>query len=243
MARGYGQYCPLSLAAEVLCERWTLLVVSRLALGCSRFNEIHRGLPSMSASLLSQRLLQLEKSGIIHRSKSGHGHSYRLTEAGEALKPLVAGMTVWGQEWARDLTEQDLDPRFLAWSMHLRFDTGKMPPGRTVLAFEFTGAPADCRRFWIVNDNGNVDMCLTHPGYDVDLLIRSDLRLFVECWRGIRSITGEIRAGRLKLDGPAKLRRQFPGWLLLHPAAQYQRRRPGPERNLVRRRRGSTSSS
>lgn len=237
MSRGYGQYCPLSLAAEVLCERWTLLVVSRLALGCARFNEIHKGLPRMSASLLSQRLLQLEESGVIRRKKlsDGPGYSYHLTEAGEHLGPLVDGLAVWGHEWARDLTQSDLDPRFLVWSMHLRLDTAKMPPGRTVLEFEFGGAPADCRRFWIINDEGNVEMCLTHPGFEVDLSVQSDLKVFAECWRGFRDVRHEVRVGRVKLDGPVRLKRQFPGWLLLHPVAGHERKRPGRERNLTRR--------
>lgn len=237
MSRGYGQYCPLSLAAEVVCERWTLLVVSRLFLGCSRFNEIHKGLPRMSASLLSQRLAQLEEAGVIQRRKSddGPGYAYHLTEAGRHLGPLVDGLTVWGQEWGRDLTQFDLDPRFLLWSMHLRLDTARMPPGRTVLEFEFTGAPADCRRFWIINDDGDLDMCLSHPGFEIDVSLRSDLRVFVESWRGIRDLRSEIRAGRIKLKGPAKLKRQFPGWLLLHSHASYVRKRAGRERTLSRR--------
>lgn len=188
----------------------------------------------MSASLLSQRLQQLEEAGLVRRKRNGDGpgYSYHLTEAGEDLVPLVNGLAVWGQEWARDLTQADLDPGFLVWSMHLRLDTEKMPAGRTVLEFEFSGAPEDCSRFWIVNDDGDVDMCLTHPGFEVDLTIRSDLRLFVECWRGFRELRHEIRMGRIKLTGPAQLKRAFPGWVLLHATAGFERKRPGRERNL-----------
>jgi hypothetical protein len=110
-----------------------------------------------------------------------------------------------------------------------------MPSGRTVIAFEFSGAPADSRYFWIINDNGAVDMCLTHPGFDVDLTVQSDLRVFVECWRGFRDVRKEIRAGRVKLTGPASLERRFPDWLLLHPLARHERKRPGHERTLYRR--------
>ena len=242
MARGYGQYCPLSLAAEVLCERWTLLVVSRLMLGCTRFNEIQKGLPRMSASLLSQRLLQLEEYGVIRRRKirNAPGYSYHLTEAGEAVTPLVQGFMVWGQEWARDLTQADLDPAFLVWSVHLGLDTELMPPGRTVIEFDFSGAPADSSCFWIVNDDGAVEMCLTHPGFDVDLTVRSDLRLFVECWRGFRAFRDEIRRGQIELDGPAKLRKDFPRWLMLHAMAGHERKRAGRERTLTRRRSRNT---
>lgn len=78
------------------------------------------------------------------------------------------------------MIDEDLDPAFLLWSMHTRLDTRKMPPGRTVLEFEFTGAPKNCRHFWLINADGIVDMCLKHPGYEIDLKIVSDLRLFVE---------------------------------------------------------------
>ena len=231
MSRGYGQYCPLSLALEVLGERWTMLVVSRLIDGCRRFNEIHRGVPRMSATLLSQRLAQLEHAGILERS----GKAYLLTEAGRALEPIIMDLAVWGQHWARDMTTEDLDPGFLVWSMHTRLNTEAMPPGRTVMEFEFTGAPADCRRFWLVNDDGVVEMCLKHPGYEVDLKVMSDLRRFIEAWRGLRSLRGEIAAGHIRVEGPSDKVRTFPDWLLLSMLAPYERRRPGAERALAAR--------
>ncbi len=231
MPRGYGQYCPLSLALEVLGERWTLLVVSRLIDGCRRFNEIHRGVPRMSASLLSQRLAQLEHAGLLERQ----GKAYLLTEAGRALEPIVMDLAVWGQHWARDMTTEDLDPGFLVWSMHTRLDTEAMPPGRTVMEFEFTGAPPDCRRFWLVNEDGRVEMCLKHPGYEVDLKVMSDLRRFIEAWRGLRSLRREIAAGRIRIEGPSDKVRAFPDWLLLSMLAPYERRRPGPEQALAAR--------
>ncbi len=229
MSRSYGQYCPLSLALEVLGERWTLLVVSRLIDGCRRFNEIHRGVPRMSASLLSQRLAQLEHAGLLERE----GKEYLLTEAGRALEPIVMDLAVWGQHWARDMTTEDLDPGFLVWSMHTRLNTEAMPPGRTVMEFEFTGAPPDCRRFWLVNDDGVVEMCLKHPGYEVDLKVMSDLRRFIEAWRGLRSLRGEIAAGHIRVEGPSDKVRAFPDWLLLSMLSSYERRRPGPERALT----------
>jgi len=127
--KGYGQYCPLALAAELLCERWTLLVISRVIDGCTRFNEIHRGVPKISATLLSQRLLQLEEAGLIVRIPlpSGRGHLYELTEAGSDLAPIIMNFAVWGQKWAREMVHEDLDPAFLAWSMHTRLNIEAMP--------------------------------------------------------------------------------------------------------------------
>ena len=237
MERGYGQYCPLALAVELLCRRWTVLVVSRLLDGCTTFNEIHRGVPRISPSLLSQRLAELEHAGIAQRKRLDrqNGYSYHLTEAGKELEDIVWQMAVWGQQWARDMTMDDLDPGFLAWSMHMRLDTASMPPGRTVLQFEFSGAPADCRRFWLVNADGKVDMCLKHPGFDTDLLVEADLRTFVECWRGFRDLRRQIRKGDIRLTGPPELKKAFPGWLLLSSLAPHDRLRPGRERRLSRR--------
>ncbi len=237
MSRGYGQYCPVSLATEILGERWTILVVSALIDGTTRFNDLQRAMPRISATVLSQRLRSLEDAGILSRRplERGKGFEYRLTEAGRELEPVVMGLANWGQRWARDLKADDLDPRFLAWSIHLRMNTAAMPSGRTVIEFEFSGAPSDCRRFWIIAVGGEVDMCIHHPGFEPDLQVRSDLRRFVDVWRGFRPLVDELAAGRIALQGPSDLVKAFPNWLLLSSVAPTQRLRPGRERQLSRR--------
>lgn len=237
MARGYGQYCPLALAVELLGRRWTLLVISRILDGCHRFNEIHRGVHRMSPTLLSRRLGELEEAGILESrpTENGRGRSWSLTPAGQELEALIEGLAVWGQRWARDMELDDLDPAFLVWSIHTRLDTDAMPEGRTVVEFTFTGAPKDCRRFWLVQDDGHVDMCLDDPGHDVDLAVRADLRRFVEAWRGFRDLGREIAAGRIRLDGSPALARRFPEWLKLSMLAPFPRMRPGRERRTSRR--------
>jgi len=236
MKRGYGQYCPLSLAAELLCERWTLLVISRLIDGCTQFNEIHRGVPRISPSLLSQRLAELERAGLVVREPAAKGkpRRYAVTAAGRELEPIIMHVAVWGQRWSRDMTHDDLDPGFLVWSMHRRVETGRMPPGRTVIELEFSGAPNYCRRFWLVHEDGKVDMCVKHPGFEVDLRVLSDIRVFAEAWRGIRNLRAEIAARRIRVSGPARLCRQFPGWLQLSELAPFPRKRPGRELRLTR---------
>jgi DNA-binding HxlR family transcriptional regulator len=235
--RGYGQYCPLALAAELLCERWTLLVISRVIDGCTHFNAIHRGVPRISPAMLTKRLRELEHAGLITSSpaRKGMARTYALTAAGAELGPLIDNLAVWGQHWARDMRLDDLDPGFLLWSMHMRLDTERMPPGRTVLAFEFSGAPSDCRRFWLVNEDGHVDMCLKDPGYEVDVRVRSDLRQFIEAWRGIRDLRAEIRARRIEIQGSPSLTRKFPDWLRLSGLSVYPRLRAGRELELSRR--------
>lgn len=243
MRRGYGQYCPLALAAETLGERWSILVLSRLIDGCTQFNEIHRGVPRISPSLLSKRLDQLIDAGLAVRLRATRTKParYALTPAGKALEPIIDQLAVWGQTWARDMTRDDLDPAFLLWSMHRRLDVTRMPKGRTVLEFEFSGAPADCRRFWLVNEDGVVDMCLKPPGFEVDLKVVSDLRLFVEAWRGIRDLKAEIRAGRIQVLGTPRLARQLPGWLMLSALAPHPRKHHGREQRVAIKQRAAST--
>ncbi|MET1413384.1 helix-turn-helix domain-containing protein [Roseibium sp. HPY-6] len=223
--KGYGQYCPLALAAEVLCERWTLLVISRVIDGCTRFNEIHRGVPKISATLLSQRLSSLEHAGLISRRAldNGRGFSYELTEAGRDLDPIIMNLAVWGQKWSRDMETEDLDPAFLAWSMHTRLNVDAMPEQRIVMEFAFSGTHKGFSRFWLVVEDGNVDMCLKYPGLEVDLTISSDIRRFVESWRGMRDLRSEIANGHLNVVGQEKYRRALPEWLMLSALAQFPR--------------------
>lgn len=236
MMKGYGQYCPLSLASELLCQKWTLLVVSRVMLGETRFNAIQRALPQMSPSLLARRLEELVHARVLETwpTKCGRYREYGLTPAGTELFPLVDAMATWGQRWARELEAEDLDPAFLVWSMHTRVDAESMPPGRTVLKFMFSGAPPHCRCFWLVCTDGEVEMCLKDPGHEVDVRVESDLRVFIETWRGFRDVSSEIRAGRIRVVGKLELRRRLPGWLRLHSHAHVERMRPGRERRLQR---------
>jgi DNA-binding HxlR family transcriptional regulator len=230
----YGQYCPLALAAELLCQRWTILIISRLIDGSETYNEIHRGVPKISPSMLSTRLSELEHAGLLKRRKmrSEDRYRYQPTEAALELAELIDNMAIWGQRWSRDMDMDDLDPAFLAWSMSLRMDTDAMPEGRTVVEFEFSGTPTEFRRFWLVNNDGKVDMCLKDPGYETNLHVRSDIRCFVEAWRGFRDLRQEIRSGRITVSGPRQLTSSFPDWLLLSALAPYRRRVNGRESGL-----------
>ncbi len=232
--KGYGQYCPLALAAELLCERWTLLVMSRLLDGCRRFNEIHRGVPRISATLLTQRLAQLERAGLLERRplENARGYEYWPTQSGSELNPIIMDLAVWGQRWSRDMEHDDLDPAFLAWSMHTRLNVEAMPAGRTVLEFLFSGTPSELRRFWLVHKDGKVDMCLKNPGYEPDVILNADIRRFVEAWRGFRDLRAEIRRGDIRLEGPKDLCRALPDWLLLSALAPFPRECPGSEQRL-----------
>ena len=146
----YGQFCPVAQAMEVLAERWTLLVVRELLCGSTRFNEILRGVPLMSRTLLSQRLKTLEAAGVILRSEEGGSPAYLLTEAGEALWPVVEALGIWGKHWATgDLTEEQLDPNLLMWDMQRRIDHGAVRPREVVVRFDFADPKRALRRYWL----------------------------------------------------------------------------------------------
>ena len=238
MNRGYGQYCPLALCAELLGQRWMILVISRLIDGCTTFNEIHRGVPRISPTMLTQRLGELEEAGLLTREKQANknSHKYVLTQAGWDLEELIMQMAVWGQHWGRDMNLDDLDPAFLAWSMHTRINVDAMPAGRTVMEFEFSGLKEGLHRFWLIHKDGVIDMCLKYPGFDSDLLIQAEIRRFVETWRGFRDLKEEIYTGHIKLEGRKEFKSQFPDWLLLSSLAPYRRKRAGWEQRLMAQR-------
>jgi DNA-binding HxlR family transcriptional regulator len=223
---GYGQFCPVALASETLAQRWMLLIVRELCAGATRFSDIRRGVPGISASLLKQRLDVLEGAGVVRRPRSPAGKppAYVLTAAGEELRPVIASIGAWGQRWARGIRDADLDPGWLVWAMHRRLDARVLPRGRTVIELYFTDAPVQRRTFWLVCRDGAVDVCLKPPGFETDLTVTTSVRTLAEIWRGLRPLGPEIRAGRLRLEGEASLRRVFPSSLLLSAFARIERR-------------------
>ncbi len=226
MTSDFGQFCPIALASEVLTQKWMLLIIRELNAGSTRFNDIRRGVPRISATLLKQRLNQLEHAGVIIRQPHDNGgDDYLLTEAGRELKSVLAPIGEWGQRWAREIDDGDLDPGWLVWAMHRRLDLSKMPAGRTVLEIAFTDAPKDQRFFWLVCENNNVEVCVKPTGFDVDLRVSTSVRIFAEIWRGLRPLQPEIANGAIRLEGDTNLMRDFPGWLLLSVFAKTKQQR------------------
>ena len=225
---GYGQYCPLALATEVLAERWTLLVLRELGLGARRFNEIHRGVPRMSPTLLSRRLRTLERTEIVARVRVGRRTEYRLTEAGQALMPAIESIAVWSKSWLpATLSDERADPDLILWDMHRRMNTELLPDGRTVIRFVLVDQPEARRRRWLVCERSGVDVCVTDPGFDHDLDVESDSRTLVWVWYGDLPLARALDDGRIELHGPTALCSAFPSWLQLNQLAQVPRMRGG----------------
>ena len=224
----YGQFCPVAQALEIVGERWTLLVIRELLCGNYRFGEILHGVPLMSRSLLSQRLKTLEDANLIERSEraGGNGHEYRLTPAGEELRPVVSGLGNWGQRWVRRNPKDKLDPVLLMWDLRRNLDPQCLPERPTVVMFWFRDLAGRRSRYWLKVERPDIELCLTDPGVDVDLSVETTLRTMVDVWMGDRDVRDAVGRGQIALKGPSDLAHTFPAWLLLSPFAKVERALP-----------------
>jgi DNA-binding HxlR family transcriptional regulator len=215
----YGQFCPLAKAAGIVAERWTPLVIAELLAGSTRFNDIRRGVPLMSQTLLSTRLKELERVGIVERRGDGkRANEYHLTEAGVALAPVIQALGEWGLQYAQDpLEEGDLDVTVLVWNIQRRVDPSVFPAQRVTVYLEFTDVPKNKSQWWIVNDRGTVDLCPTDPGFPVDLYVMTDIRTMIAIWFGKLAWDAAVHSRRIEVNGPRELRDRLMSWLLLSP--------------------------
>ncbi|SBT68180.1 transcriptional regulator, HxlR family [Micromonospora sediminicola] len=223
MGASYHQFCPVAKAMELLDERWTLLVVRELVSGSERFNELRRGLPRMSPTLLSRRLHQLVRAGVVERRVEGGDVRYVPTAAGRELRPVLEALGAWGVRWIGELGDADLDPKLLLWDMHRHVDHDAVPPGRTVVRFRFRDVPTTQRDWWMVIAAGEADVCDIDPGHDVAVTVTADLGALVQVWLGDLEWAAALRGGAVEVAGPEALRRAAPGWFTLSPFAAVPR--------------------
>lgn len=227
--KGYGQFCPIAVACETFAERWTPLILRELLAGARRFNDIRQGMPMISRTLLAQRLRGLEEAGIIHSLPLAHGRGreYRPTRAAEEFRDVLERLGEWGQRWATtQFDPENLDLMLLMWNVRRRIDFKRLPVRRVVVRFDFRGFPARCRAFqtcWLLLERSGSEVCLKHPGFDVDLVISADAGAIARVWTGAMSFETAARSGSVRLDGPRDLVRAFPSWLLLSHFAHVER--------------------
>ena len=210
--RTYGQYCPIARGAEIFAERWTPLIIRNLYLGCGGFGEILEGAPGLSRTLLSQRLKQLERAGVVASvpRSDGRGHHYRLTTAGHDLFTVCQSLGEWGARWL-EIGPRHIDPFVALWSMCNALRQDRLPDRRVVIRFDFTGRPRR-ERYWLLIELGDTEICKTSPGLDEDLCVTADAESFVKWHAGQLSWAQATREDRIHVDGPSSLARAFPTW-------------------------------
>lgn len=229
MAQGsYQQFCPVAMAAEVLCTRWTIVLLRELIAGSTRFNELRRGVPRMSPALLSQRLKELEAAGVLKREPSSLDAAvseYRLTAAGRELAPLVEAFGMWGQRRIKtEASLQHLDVQLLMWDMRRNLNPTPLPPRRSVIQFVYSGLPPSRRCWWLVIDpETRADLCSVDPGFDVDLYVSVDLRSMTAIWMGVDTVRAAVAEDRMLLTGSKTLAASMQTWLGLSPFSQEPR--------------------
>lgn len=223
---GYGQFCPVSMASEILCSRWTTLVLRELLCGSTRFNDLRRGLPRMSPALLSKRLKELQQAGVITVIRRPNGSvDYHLSEAGEELRPLIMELGNWAQRWMESrLSLKNLDPSLLMWDMRRSLNVRLLPERRCTIQFLYPELPPSQKSWWLVVDGGAVDLCNFDPGYELDLLVKSSLRSMTAIWMGLTTIRKESDSGQLEIEGDPSLALSMQQWLGLSAFAQQPRR-------------------
>jgi Predicted transcriptional regulators len=222
---GYGQFCPVSMASEILCSRWTTLVVRELLCGSTRFNELRKGVPKMSPTLLSKRLKELEHAGVITIDRLPNGTTeYRLSASGEELRPIIMGIGIWAQRWIESrLSLKNLDPSLLMWDMRRNLDLSHLPSRRCTIQFLYPELSASQKSWWLLIDNGETDVCNFDPGYELDLLVKSSLRSMTAIWMGLTTVRRERENGNLSIEGDPNLARNMQDWLGLSKFAPVQR--------------------
>ncbi|HZA20091.1 MAG TPA: helix-turn-helix domain-containing protein [Actinomycetota bacterium] len=212
--KNYGQYCPIARGSEILAERWTPIILRNVLLGCSTFNEIAAGAPGLSRALLTRRLRELERVGVIEiRPKAdGHGSLYEPTAAGRDLERVLHALGGWAERWT-DVTSAHADPGVVLWSWcrnYLRSDL--LPDRRVVVRFDFkyTGRRI---RIWLLVEKPEIEVCRFDPGFGDDVVVKiNDTLSFARWHMGLERWGAALRSGAIEVSGPPELRRALPTW-------------------------------
>jgi DNA-binding HxlR family transcriptional regulator len=222
----YQQFCPVAMASEILCRRWTLLLLRELVTGSTRFNDLRRGLPKMSPSLLSQRLKELEEVGLIIKQAMNDQHDtyeYHLSESGKDIQSVLHAVGVWGQKWVKaGAALENVDPRLLMWDMRRCINPEPLPDRRIVVQFYYPEVADGKKKWWLeIDRQGRVDLCWSDPGYEIDLIVETDLQTMTSVWMGLTSI--KEQRDKIKMMGSKQLAKTIQTWLGLSPFAKYEK--------------------
>lgn len=211
----YCQFCPVAKAAEILCEKWVILVLRELMMGSTRFNDLRRGLPKISPTILSRRLKTLEEQGVIDKIQiQGTSYDYCLTRSGEELRPIILGFGEWGHRWAKNkINKEDMDAGFLLWDMRRRINTDYFDNKHIVIHIEFTDQEKRDREWWMIIDEGNIDLCFEDTGHEPDVVMVTELKTMTNIWLGYTPVNSAIDDHSLKMYGSSDHVKNITKWL------------------------------
>ncbi|HET6998774.1 MAG TPA: winged helix-turn-helix transcriptional regulator [Solirubrobacterales bacterium] len=206
----YGDYCPMSRAAEIFATRWTPIIVRNLLLGCETFSELRAAAPGISRTLLTQRLRMLEHHGVVDRRPGPSGTPvYELTEAGEGLCDVCDALGSWGQRWV-ELAPEHFDAARVLLHLSKLIEPDDLPDRRTVLRFDITKPEGD--RYWLLLDAPRTEVCRRPPGERDDLIVSASSEALVRWHVGELTLGQAMHAGSVSVEGPRYLQRLLASW-------------------------------
>jgi DNA-binding HxlR family transcriptional regulator len=214
--RTYGQYCPIARASELLAERWSIIILRNIViLGCRTFNEVADAAPGLSRGLLSKRLHEFERSGVIEiRPKpDGPGSIYQPTEAGQELTHVMEALQRWGARWA-DLTPEQAHPGVVLWMWATFYlDRERLPRRRVLIRFDYPTLSGPGSRCWLLIERGDAEICDKYPGGDEQLIVVvADPVAFARWHLGDIGWGDALRSGAIEVRGSRHLGRALPTW-------------------------------
>jgi DNA-binding HxlR family transcriptional regulator len=213
--RTYGQYCPISRASELLAERWTIIILRNILVGCQTFNEIADGAPGLSRGLLSKRLRELERAGVIEirPKRDGPGSIYEPSQAGRELAELMMALQKWGERWA-ELKPEHAHPGVVLWVwVSFWLDRDRLPERRTLVRFEYPTLSGPAPRGWLLIERGDAELCVKHPGEEEHLIVViNDPAAFARWHMGEIEWGAALRSGAIEVTGSRALARALPTW-------------------------------
>jgi len=210
--KSYGQFCSIARALDLLGERWTLLIIRELLGGSTRFNDVRRGIPRISRTMLAARLRELLDARVVTRSTGDAGPTYALTEAGAELATTLRELGTWGQRWLpRSLPTTELDAEALLWDIRRRVRTDLLPTAPIVARIAISETRSrDGVRFLLLR-RSEISLCTQNPGFPEELQITASLAVLTAWWRGDISFA-KARSAGMVVEGRQQWIRAFSTW-------------------------------